>query len=194
MGASASQIEDLNRSLLDCKACTARHEALRPVPGEGSAIAKVMVIGRNPGSVEDEQGRPFVGPSGRLLNAFLQNIGLERKSVFITNLIQCHTLGDREPNETEIQTCFQLWLGKYLNLIGPQLVLTMGAQPARYVLGLSRITAIHGTLYRHMSGFDCIPCIHPGAILYAGGAQYKEMLAEDEKAVKRYLGQYGLGS
>src|SRR3954454_3795359 len=104
--------------------------ATNMVPGEGSPTADVMFVGEAPGASEDEQGRPFVGRSGRLLDELLAAAGLDREQVFITNVLKARPPGNRDPRPDEV-VHHMAWLEVQLALIRPRLVVPLG----RHALG-----------------------------------------------------------
>jgi len=88
-----------------CEKCALHFSRKKAVPGEGPVTAKVMLIGEGPGFYENEQGRPFVGPSGKFLDELLQSAGLKRPEVFITNVVKCRPPGNRDPLPDELAAC-----------------------------------------------------------------------------------------
>lgn len=123
-----------------CRLCKGRKRA---VPGEGNPHAKIMFIGEGPGYHEDQQGRPFVGPAGRLLEESLASIGLKRSDVFITNVVKCRPPENRDPNPNEIAACND-YLDRQIEALDPQVIVTLGRfSMAKFFPG-QRISVIHG--------------------------------------------------
>lgn len=123
-----------------CGLCKGRNRA---VPGEGSAQAKIMFIGEGPGFHEDKQGRPFVGPAGRLLEEALASINLERSDVFITNVVKCRPPENRDPEPGEIAACNE-YLDRQIEALDPQVIVTLGRfSMAKFFPG-QKISVIHG--------------------------------------------------
>jgi uracil-DNA glycosylase family 4 len=123
-----------------CRLCKGRKRA---VPGEGNPQAKIMFIGEGPGYHEDQQGRPFVGPAGRLLEESLASIGLKRSDVFITNVVKCRPPENRDPNPDEIAACND-YLDRQIEALDPQVIVTLGRfSMAKFFPG-QRISVIHG--------------------------------------------------
>jgi DNA polymerase len=122
--------------LKKCHLCTARKDAYQPVswlmPTKPSKIS-IMVIGRNPGKEEDEQGLPFVGKSGKFLNEYLKECGIEREQCWITNTIKCHTSKNRAPDIIEIRTCADKYLAKEIAIFEPKLIFILGSDAYRGV-------------------------------------------------------------
>src|SRR5438477_8188208 len=105
-----------------CKLCQTRTVG---VPGEGSPNAEIMFLGEGPGFNEDQQGRPFVGAAGQLLDELLVGIGLDRSKVFITNVIRHRPPENRDPLPDEIAAC-DVWSKRHLELLKPRVVVTLG--------------------------------------------------------------------
>lgn len=123
-------------ALRACTACRCRTEARQVVPGVGPLDARIMVIGQNPGEDEDQQGEPFLGAGGEILNGWLEQLGLVRERLVITNAVKCHTLKNRVPSAKELKTCSQLWLGEELGQLPDlQVVIPVGKPAATALLG-----------------------------------------------------------
>ncbi|MDP9236855.1 MAG: uracil-DNA glycosylase [Chloroflexota bacterium] len=139
---------------------------MNAVPGEGNPEAAIVFVGEGPGFYEDQQGRPFVGASGKFLDELLRSIGMDRKTVFITNVVKCRPPGNRDPQPDEIEAC-----GKHLEaqlaVIGPKVVVTLGRHSMqRYFPGES-IGRIHGQP-RRKGDVIVVPMYHPAAALHQG--------------------------
>ena len=136
------------------------------VPGEGAEDAALLFIGEAPGWHEDQQGRPFVGPAGQLLDQLLASIGLRREEVYIANVIKCRPPQNREPLPAEIQSC-RRWLDRQIEIIQPRMIITLGRYSlARYFPNES-ISKIHGRP-RKIGDVICYPMYHPAAALHQG--------------------------
>lgn len=123
-----------------CNLCKGRNRA---VPGEGSTQAKIMFIGEGPGYNEDQQGRPFVGPAGRLLEEALASINLKRSDVFITNVVKCRPPENRDPEAAEIAACNE-YLDRQIEALDPQVIVTLGRfSMAKFFPG-QKISLIYG--------------------------------------------------
>ncbi len=144
-----------------CELCRSRTHA---VPGEGNPEARVMLIGEGPGWHEDQQGKPFVGASGKFLSELLANAGLSREEVFITNVVKCRPPGNRDPLPDEIQACSG-YLDRQMDLIDPDVVGTLGRfSMARFFPG-ERISKIHGSP-KEIGKRLVVPMYHPAAALH----------------------------
>jgi DNA polymerase len=147
----------------DCGLCAGRTNT---VPGEGNAAADIVFIGEGPGYYEDQQGRPFVGASGKFLDELLASIGLSRRTVFIANVVKCRPPGNRDPQPEEIAAC-KKHLDAQLEAIAPKVIVTLGRHSMqRYFPGES-IGRVHGQP-RRKDGSIVVPMYHPAAALHQG--------------------------
>ena len=145
------------------------------VPGNGSHNSKIMFIGEAPGSIENETGLPFSGKSGTLLDNLLQQIGLVRQDVFITNLVKCRPPMNRNPSAKEIKSCLNFLLSQ-ITILKPTLIVTLGNVPLSALLPKESISKSHGKL-KHWKGVDLLPFYHPAAALY--NPKLKPVLKKD---------------
>jgi len=150
------------------------------VPGVGSPTAQVMFVGEGPGFDEDHKGEPFVGRSGQLLDKIMAAIGLSRETVYIANIVKCHPMkdpsdpeqhgNDRPPSPEEIAAC-RGWLDAQIRAIAPRFIVTLGAVPARVLLGdATPITKIRGAWRAYDPGGGAaavrlMPTFHHAALL-----------------------------
>jgi len=147
-----------------CTACQLHVSRKRSVPGEGPANADILFIGEGPGFYENEQGRPFVGQAGKLLEELLAKIGLTRAQVFITNVVKCRPPGNRDPLPEELGACSG-YLEKQIEAINPKVIVTLGRfSMARFMPGV-RISEVHGKP-RWVDGRLIVPMYHPAAALH----------------------------
>ena len=182
--AASERREALKQVFAQAKACTRCPElaATRKtvVFGAGNADAELMFVGEAPGASEDEQGVPFVGRAGKLLETLLGEIGIERKDVFIANVLKCRPPGNRDPLPVEIENC-QGYLRRQVELIQPTVICTLGNFSTKLLRGdPTGITRLHGqpevlTLGRR--AVRLYPIFHPAAALYT--PRMLETLRED---------------
>ena len=148
--------------------CPLRAGRRKLVFGAGNADADLMFVGEAPGAREDELGLPFVGPAGQLLEQLLGEIGLERKDVFINNVLMCRPPGNRDPMPEEVEEC-KPFLMKRIELIEPKVICTLGNYSTKLLTGSPRgITKVHGdSQHREIAGRSVIlyPLFHPAAAL-----------------------------
>ncbi len=172
---------ELIRSCDKCELCKTRNNA---VPGEGNISAPIMFIGEGPGRDEDEQGRPFVGAAGQLLDKMMASIGLDRTNAFIANIVKCRPPQNRVPEEEEAQACLP-YLRKQFAIIKPKIVVCLGSTAAKYVIDRNiRITRDRGNWYEKM-GCSFIATFHPSALLR--DPEKKKDAWEDMKKIKEKL-------
>jgi len=159
-----SELEMLATEVTQCTRCLLHQGRTKAVPGEGLENADIMFIGEAPGFHEDQQGRPFVGSSGKFLEELLASIGLEREDVFIANVIKCRPPGNRDPLPEEIEAC-KSFLDRQIALVKPKLVVTLGRFSMARAFPKARISRIHGQP-RKIEGILYYPMYHPAAALH----------------------------
>ncbi|MEN6409346.1 MAG: uracil-DNA glycosylase [Anaerolineaceae bacterium] len=148
----------------DCTRCALHHSRRRSVPGEGPATAEIMLIGEGPGYYENEQGRPFVGASGKFLEELLGSIGMKREDVFICNVVKCRPPDNRDPLPEEILAC-KGYLERQIEIIHPRVVVTLGRFSMAHFLPMARISSVHGQAFP-VNGKLVVPMYHPAAALH----------------------------
>jgi uracil-DNA glycosylase family 4 len=154
------------------------------VPGEGDPDAEVMVVGEAPGRHEDEQGRPFVGRAGKLLDELLAEAGLEREEVFITNVFKARPPGNRDPRPAEVAH-HMAWLEAQLALIRPRVVVPLGRHALKHFSD-AKIADVHGTLVT-ARGHTLFPLYHPAAAMY--NQSLRVTLFDDARALGAWLSE-----
>ena len=150
---------------LNCRRCPLRQGAANVVFGEGDPHAGIMFIGEGPGGEEDKIGRPFVGMAGKLLDRIFAAAGWKREELYIANIVKCRPPGNRNPLPEEIGICYPL-LEKQIELIDPQIIVTLGAVSAKVLLGSPNlyITKERGKWHQFGSRM-LMPTFHPAALL-----------------------------
>ena len=162
--------------MLSCEACPLASNRTNVVPGTGPADAEIMFIGEAPGAKEDAQGEPFVGQSGKLLDTLLSSIELDRNSVYITNTVKCRPPNNRDPLQSELDTCQDHWLDAQIAIIQPKILVPLGRHALNRILPGTTIGESHGKTFTK-TGFTVYPVYHPAAGLRQ--IRYKELLEED---------------
>ncbi len=156
--------DDIDRHIADCTQCALSRTRHRPVMGRGNRQADLMLIAEAPGAQEDQQGIPFVGSSGEILDRLFMDCGLSREEVYITNILKCHPPGNRDPKEEEKEACVP-YLKYETFLLKPRIIVCLGRIAAQRIISPDfKITKQHGTwTYRK----DCAltATYHPSAIL-----------------------------
>ena len=158
-------LEKLAKQIVVCTKCELHRSRKKAVPGEGPTHAEIMFIGEGPGFHENEQGRPFVGASGKFLDQLLEQAGVTRADVWITNVVKCRPPGNRDPLPDEIETCTSNYLQHQIEIVNPSIVVTLG----RFSMGLffkaAKISQIHGQM-RKVGDRFVIAMYHPAAALH----------------------------
>lgn len=189
-------LKALRAAEADCTRCPLYRHATQVVPGEGPAKARIMMIGEQPGDQEDKQGHPFVGPAGGVLEKALDDAGIARDEVFITNAVKHfkfeprgkHRLHKR-PNAYEIDRC-HWWLDFERKLVKPQILVALGATAVRSVSGRPlAINKIRGRVIELPGGGRMLATIHPSYILRIDDeadkrAQYKAFVGDLQVCAK----------
>jgi len=181
------ELEKIAQQVATCKKCSLYKNATKPVPGEENPQAEVMFIGEAPGYWEDQQGRPFVGQAGKLLNELLQLIKLPRESVFIANVIKHRPPGNRDPLPEEIEACKE-FLDAQIKIIDPKIIVTLGRFSLNKFLPGEFISKIHGQArFVEFAGRKriVIPMYHPAAALR--NERIMEELKFDFQKIKKFL-------
>jgi uracil-DNA glycosylase family 4 len=174
----------LHMRIRNCTACSARADAAEPVPGIGKKTG-IVFVGRNPGKNEDIQGRPFIGPSGIVLDQFLAACGLTRDDVYITNIALCHTYEDRELTKQELSTCVKSHFIPVISHLHPYLIVAMGREAAKTIANVTALAKSNGQLIKHKRGFWVIPMFHPASVLYNEASRVQLEYAAMQ--IKRFL-------
>ena len=168
-----------------CTSCSLAEGRTNVVFGSGSADADVMIVGEGPGRQEDEEGVPFVGRSGKLLESLLAEIDLRRDEVYIANVVKCRPPGNRDPRPDEIDAC-KGYLRRQMQLIDPAVVVTLGNFSTKLLLRTGTgITAMRGRAYAWWGRY-LVPTFHPAAAL-RGGAGVTDDIRSDLALVRSLI-------
>lgn len=165
-----------------------------PVIGEGNHDAKIMFVGEAPGKNEAMTARPFCGASGKFLDELLSSIGVDRKSVYVTNLVKDRPPENRDPEPPEI-ALYGPFLDRQIEIIQPKVIATLGRHSMKYIFekyglsaALASVSKIHGNAYTGKASYGDVTVIalyHPAAALYNGSL--RDVMKEDFKVIKKYL-------
>jgi uracil-DNA glycosylase family protein len=195
---SGSPLDKVRLAAAECKACDLWKTGTQTVFGEGSTKATLMLVGEQPGDKEDLAGRPFVGPAGRILDQALEEAGIDRERVYVTNAVKHFKWEPRgkrrlhkRPNAAEITAC-RPWLDREIELVRPQVVVCLGATAAQALLGRTfKVTQQRGEFFAQPEGHVITATVHPSSILRAPDAATRdaELVAftEDLRQVAKKL-------
>lgn len=169
----ARSINGLARQAKGCRACPLWENATQTVFGEGPREARIMLVGEQPGDREDVEGRPFVGPAGRMLDRALESVGLDRDTVYVTNTVKHFKNVERgkrrihqSPKVTEIEICVNEWFGDELRLVQPAVIVCLGATAAKALIRKNfRVTVERGEFFPFDDSTDITATWHPSYFL-----------------------------
>jgi len=188
--ARRAELVALFSTVSSCTACPLAETRTKVVFGAGNADAELMFVGEAPGFHEDQQGLPFVGAAGKLLERLLGDIGLSREDVFIGNVLKCRPPGNRDPQADEIEAC-ESHLFRQIELIQPRVVATLGNFATKLLSGSpTGITRVHGSEQSVRLGRSDVllyPIYHPAAALYTRAML--GVLEEDFARLPQLLGR-----
>ena len=169
-----------------CNRCPLGSSRTRAVPGQGAREARILFVGEAPGAEEDRTGLAFVGRAGELLTRMIRAMGLGRDEVFIANVIKCRPPENRDPRPDEVATCLP-YLERQLDLIGPEVIVALGAHAARSLLGTDQgIGRLRGRVHTWRR-IPVVPTYHPAYLL-----RYPEMKQAAWQDLQLALGVIGL--
>jgi len=185
MEEQAVALSELAKQIAVCPKCELSSTRTHAVPGEGNPNADIVFIGEGPGFYEDQQARPFVGPAGKFLDELLASIGLQRRDVYICNVIKCRPPNNRDPLPGEIAAC-RPWLDQQLAAIRPKVIVTLGRFSMSQYFPGQTISRIHGQP-RKVDGVMVVPMYHPAAALHQGSL--RRTIEQDFKKLPAILAQ-----
>jgi len=187
----AAALAALRSEIGDCTRCKLHEGRTNLVFGDGDPHARLVFVGEGPGHDEDLSGVPFVGAAGQLLTKIISAIGLDRKDVFICNIVKCRPPKNRDPEPDEVATCGP-FLRRQLAIVAPRVIVALGRPAAQFLLDTKEpITALRGK-FRDLGGARVMPTFHPAYLLRNESA--KRPVWEDMKLVRDALGLAGGGS
>lgn len=181
------KLDYLNKLVSSCHRCPLFKTATQGVPGAGNPDSSIVLIGEAPGFHEDQQGLPFVGASGKLLDKLLLSVGLDRSQVYIANILKHRPPGNRDPLPSEIIACTP-YLKAQLEVIKPKIIITLGRFAMNYFFPDQYISKVHGQLMPlvwHDLTLSIIPVYHPSAALRNG--EMNRALVADFQKIGNYL-------
>ena len=184
MAVTTDELLALHGRIRACTACPLHLTRTQAVPGYGPVTARIMAVGEAPGETEDREGKPFVGAAGQLLTRLLQEVGLDRRDIYITNTLKCRPPGNRDPEQPEVDACSH-FLDEQIAMLRPDVILVLGRHAlARLLPAAGSITRLHGQRLRRGER-TYVPLYHPAAALYNGSLL--QTLRDDMRRVREYL-------
>lgn len=159
------ELDELYEFVRDCTRCELCESRNQLVFGWGNPQADIMIVGEAPGANEDKSGRPFVGASGKNLDAYLEALSCTREDIYIANILKCRPPSNRNPRADEIALCAP-FLREQIRAIQPRYLITLGNFATKFVLKTERgITELHGKFFE-LGSYTVMPSFHPAAALY----------------------------
>ena len=159
------RLEELATQIRSCVQCPLHASRTHAVPGSGVPAVQVMLIGEAPGREEDLSGQPFVGTAGRFLEQILTSSGVDRSTLFITNMVKCRPENNRTPRKGEVDTCAALYLFEQITLVNPALIMLLGNVAAKKLLGVKSVREARGRVIVHANRKYLVG-YHPAASFY----------------------------
>jgi DNA polymerase len=198
-GVRSDSLEAIANAIQECRRCPIGCNGTRAVPGEGPKDAALFVVGEQPGDVEEQTGRPFVGPAGKLLRAHLEDAGIDQNRTYVTNAVKHFKFVQRgkrrlhqSPTAKEIDIC-RWWADNERAIVKPQLVLALGGSAARGLLGKTvSVQKVRGTPHRLDDGAELWITTHPSYLLRlqdGSRAQEEQRFAADLRTVAGRLAE-----
>ena len=191
-------LAELREAAAGCRACDLWKDATQTVFGEGSQRARMMLVGEQPGDHEDIEGKPFVGPAGRLLDRAFEEVGIDRRSVYLTNAVKHFRWTRRgkrrlheKPNAQQIRAC-RPWLESEIAVVKPRILVLLGATAAQSVMGPSfRVSRQRGEVLASPLGVPVLATVHPSSILRATDDASRDLAMASFVADLRVAAKYG---
>ncbi|HVR76140.1 MAG TPA: uracil-DNA glycosylase [Planctomycetota bacterium] len=180
-----SLLSPVREEVAGCTRCTLCHSRTRTVFGTGDPAARIFFVGEAPGFDEDRQGEPFVGKAGQLLNDIIKAMGLERREVYIANVVKCRPPQNRVPDLAEMGSC-RGYLERQIEIIAPEVLVLLGAVAAKAILGTTLAVGRLRGRFHDYRGIPVMPTYHPAYLLR--NPHDKRKVWEDVQQVMARLG------
>lgn len=181
-------LNELHQKCQNCQKCELHQTRTNCVFGVGNENATLMFVGEAPGEQEDLSGTPFVGRAGKLLDKYLELVGIDRDKVYIANMLKCRPPKNRDPKEEEQDMCIE-YLREQVKIIRPKMIVCLGRISAmRLIRPDYKITKEHGVWVKK-GDFEMTAVYHP-SLLLRGNVTYKEQMLEDMKVIAKKLREY----
>ncbi len=160
----SQELETVKQNVIKCTKCELCKTRTNAVPGKGNFQSDVIFVGEAPGRNEDKHGEPFIGVAGKKLSIALDEAGISRDDVYITNIVKCRPPNNRVPNSSERDTC-QEYLKQEISIIKPKIICILGNTAFNSILGGSEITKFRGKIVRKENQLYFLT-VHPAATIY----------------------------
>jgi DNA polymerase len=185
--ARKARLSELEQEVRGCQKCGLCAKRTQTVFSRGTGSSGLCFVGEGPGADEDQQGYPFVGAAGQLLDRMIAAMGLIRDEVYVCNIVKCRPPENRKPDPSEMRACLP-YLEEQLELLAPEVIVALGATAVEGLLGISGgITRLRGNWKLYRGKTAVMPTFHPAYLLRAPSA--KHVVWDDMKAVLRHLGR-----
>ena len=179
------KLDSIAENVRECQKCELCETRIKAVPGKGNFDADVIFVGEAPGRNEDIHGEPFVGAAGKRLDMILEDTGIDRKDVYITNIVKCRPPKNRVPSKKEEESCND-FIKQEIEIINPKIICVMGNTAYGTLLDGKEITKNHGKIVEK-DGRKFFVTFHPAATIY--NQKLVDELKEDFKKLAKFLGE-----
>jgi uracil-DNA glycosylase family 4 len=185
------KLEELNQEIKKCTKCRLSETRNHAVCGEGNVRAKLFLIAQAPGENEDREGKMFIGPSGKVLDELFETVGLDKKKLYMTNLIKCMLPNYRNPKQDEIEICSQ-YLNREIEFINPEILAPLGYYATKYIFekytlpvsARSEFKEVYGNLF-YKNGRKVLPLPHPALLIHR--PSFREEVIKNYRKLKVVL-------
>jgi DNA polymerase len=160
----SQKLQEIKQNVIECEKCDLCKTRTNSVPGKGNFKSNVIFVGEAPGRNEDKNGEPFIGVAGKKLSAALEEAGISREEVYITNIVKCRPPKNRVPTTAERDTCKE-YLKQEISIVKPKIICVLGNTAFNSLLGGSEITKFRGKLVKKENQLYFLT-IHPAATIY----------------------------
>lgn len=184
------RLRAINEHWKELCTCALKDESTQAVPGEGNADAHIVFIGEAPGKREDMEGRPFIGAAGKFLDEMLEDIGMKRSDIYITNIVKYRPPNNRDPLPDEVLACAP-WLAEQIASIDPKIIVLLGQHALHHFFPEAKIADVHGAILKRsinsIGAQNFFALYHPAAALYNGSM--RDVLKNDFRKLPKVLEQ-----
>ena len=169
----SQSIHEINHQIKQCNFCRLHETRIKAVCGEGVIPSEFMFIAQAPGRTEDKEGKMFIGPSGKVFDILLSHVELKRRDIYISNLVKCFLPKCRKPRHDEIETCYNLYLKKEIDLVKPEIIVTLGYHVTKFIFKIYGLNVPNRIGFKSTFGKlfvaknkKIIPLRHPATVVH----------------------------